>query len=48
MAIWEVAPAPGPFRDANGFAKQTYFTWNSNLYSTLSAMVTSYDSRLQQ
>ena len=24
MAIWEVAPAPGPFLDTNGFAKQTY------------------------
>jgi len=21
MAIWEVAPAPGPFLDTNGFAK---------------------------
>jgi len=24
MAIWEVAPAPDPFLDNNGFAKQTY------------------------
>jgi len=24
MAIWEVAPAPGPFLDTNGFAIQTY------------------------
>jgi len=24
MAIWEVAPAPCPFLDTNGFAKKTY------------------------
>jgi len=23
MAIWEAAPAPGPFLDTNGFAKLT-------------------------
>jgi len=23
MAIWEVAPAPGPFLDTNGFTKLT-------------------------
>ena len=24
VAIWEVAPASGPFLDTNGFAKETY------------------------
>ena len=26
MSIWDVAPAPGPFLDTNGFATLTYFT----------------------
>jgi len=50
MAISKVAPAPGLFPDTNGFAKfteiQTYFSENSVLRSTISAIVTSYDTRL--
>ena len=42
MAIWEAAPVT--LLDTNGFAKYTYITWNSALYSTLNAMVTSYNT----
>jgi len=44
MAIWEVAPAPGPFLDPT--VLPTIFT--RVLYSTLNTIVTSYDTRLQQ
>jgi len=52
MTISKVAPAAGLFPDTNGFAKfteiQTYFSENSVLQSTISAIGKSYVTRLQQ
>jgi len=41
MAIWEVAPVPGPFLDTNGFCQ-------IDLSLFFIAIVMSYDTTLQQ
>jgi len=43
MAIWKVAPAPGPFLDTNGLPNKH----TCALYSTPTAIVMSYNTRLQ-
>jgi len=44
MAIQQVAPVPGPFVDTNGLPNRLTCAF----YSILNALVTSYDTRLQQ